>query len=181
MRGIAVSGPTSLRLARGSLSRVRTGMPSKPNCEEGFVSPAKENKTNAEVSVGRTVHYTLTVQDADNINQLRADSAKTTALVQSQFGGLPGQKHVGNAVSAGEVYPMVVTKVLGEGLVNGQVLLDGNDQLWVNAAGEGAGEGNWAWPAIVGGTKGPKGEKGDTGDTGEHGEKGARGPAGKHG
>lgn len=77
---------------------------------------------------GRIVEYTLTEQDAARINQLRQQSPST---------------HFGNQVSAGETYPLMITRTWGStetSAVNGQVLLDGNDNLWVTSVTQGEGE-----------------------------------------
>jgi hypothetical protein len=77
--------------------------------------------------VGETVLYTLTEQDARQIAEQR-----------------PEHKTVGNKAEAGQVLPMTIVRCWGttpESSVNGQVLLDGNDSLWVTSrsAGEGPG------------------------------------------
>ena len=96
-------------------------------------------------SVGRIVHYTLSQQDALHINKRRKDAAAHLSTHVQNSTGV--QIHVGNGVAAGEVYPMVITRVWGgSGLVNGQVLLDGNDLLWVTSVGVGEGERTYAWP-----------------------------------
>lgn len=91
-------------------------------------------------SIGRIVRYTLSEEDATVINSRRKD---LRAVV-----GIPVT--VGNSVSAGEVYPMVITRVWGDqptSVVNGQVLLDGNDLHWVTSVSHGEGERHYTWPA----------------------------------
>ena len=81
---------------------------------------------------GRIVAYKLTAHDADTINKRRTD-LHASEFAQQNTGG---QCHVGNGVTAGDVYPLVITRVwspLPGGAVNGQVLLDGNDTLWVTS------------------------------------------------
>lgn len=88
-------------------------------------------------SPGRLVEYTLSEQDVEHINRRRKDARES---VQSNTGFL---LHVGNSVSVGDTYPLIITRVWGntEGSsVNGQVLLDGNDTLWVTSVSEGEGE-----------------------------------------
>lgn len=83
-------------------------------------------------TIGRIVHYTLTEEDADTINTSRRTSTAK-----------------GNQVDAGDVYPLVITRVWGDqpdSAVNGQVLLDGNDVLWVTSTSVGAGPRHFAWP-----------------------------------
>lgn len=80
---------------------------------------------------GRIVHYILTQQDADGINQCR-----TVENIVDQPGWRKGlQAHVGSLVSAGEHVPMIIVRVLDQesGTVNGQAFLDGNDSLWATS------------------------------------------------
>jgi hypothetical protein len=113
-------------------------------------------------SIGRILHYRLTEVDAKRINKRRQDAisyrvSKTmpgTALVEDGT-----QIHYGNDAHPGEVYPLIVTKVWEGGLVNGQVLLDGNDTLWVMSVREEPTTpveehpiefaGRWSWPPRV--------------------------------
>lgn len=84
---------------------------------------------------GRIVAYKLTAYDAESINKRRAD-LRDSGFAQQNTGG---QCHVGNGVAAGDVYPLVITRVwspLPGGAVNGQVLLDGNDTLWATSRTE---------------------------------------------
>lgn len=57
--------------------------------------------------------------------------------------------HIGNKISAGDVYPMMITRVWGDkpdAAVNGQVFLDGNDVLYVTSIYVGEGPRTYAWP-----------------------------------
>lgn len=81
--------------------------------------------------LGQVVAYTLTEQDAAQINRRRGDASQHICDHVSSADGK--QIHVGNPVEAGDKYPMVVTRLWPEGLVNGQVLLDGNDTFWVTS------------------------------------------------
>lgn len=91
-------------------------------------------------SLGRIVHYTLTPANAVNINEIRRVSARN---------------YFGNAVYAGDVFPMLITKVWAHGdpdaYVNGQVFLDGNDCLWVTSVkvGDVLQPGQAFWPPFV--------------------------------
>jgi hypothetical protein len=88
-------------------------------------------------TIGRIVHYTLSEDDAKAIHKRRSDAA-----------GL----HIGNAVDAGDVFPMMITRVWGdtpESAVNGQVLLDGTDVLWACSVQQGTGPRTWCWPPRV--------------------------------
>lgn len=99
-------------------------------------------------TIGRTVGYVLTKQDADNVNRRRRQLRE-----HAHIHGIPPdgcQRHVGNAAHAGETYPMTIVRVWGNtptSLVNGQVKLDGNDALWVTSVGVGEDEGTWHWLA----------------------------------
>lgn len=77
---------------------------------------------------GLVVEYTLSEQDVHNIKHAR---------------GVRGNGTGGNFVTAGDNYPMIITRCWGssEGSsANGQVILDGNDTLWVTSVSEGEGE-----------------------------------------
>src|SRR5207248_5047211 len=106
-------------------------------------NPVPEQKP----SVGRIVHYRLTQLDVDVINRLRADAMKHLPAHQEHADGT--QIHVGNSVAAGDVYPLVITRVWNEHGVNGQVLLDGNDTYWATSRVEGDEPGQWQWPPRV--------------------------------
>lgn len=83
---------------------------------------------------GRILAYKLTAFDAETINKRRADMA--SGLARQDTGA---RCHVGNGVAEGDVYPMIITRVwapVSGGSVNGQVLLDGNDTLWVTSRTE---------------------------------------------
>lgn len=121
------------------------------------------------ITTGRTVLYTLSEDDAQQINRRRTTGKSIAArLLWSVVGrhaeAIPAnsddgsvrawpagaQAHIGNAASAGDVVPLVVVKVWPDGHgVNGQAFLDGNDALWVTSAKEGTEPGTWAWPPRV--------------------------------
>lgn len=82
-------------------------------------------------SIGATHEYVLTQSDVDQIMRRRNDAKN--AINKNRVGKTGFVLHFGNDVSAGEVYPLVITKVWDGGSVNGQVLLDGNDCLWVTS------------------------------------------------
>ena len=111
----------------------------------------------ATVTVGRTVLYTLTAQDAEQINRRRTDGASIAARLAADPKEWPAgaQAHIGNPASEGLVVPLVIVAVwpheFGEGVpgVNGQALLDGSDQLWVTSIREGSEPGTWRWPERV--------------------------------
>ena len=90
---------------------------------------------------GRIVLYTLCADDAFAITQ-RRDDVRTGA-----------QARGGNPVKAGDEFPLVITRVWATPetvteatACNGQVLLDGNDTLWVTSVHQGDGERHWRDP-----------------------------------
>ena len=103
------------------------------------------------LQTGRIVHYRLTEQDAIEINRRRTTS-KTIADKMRQDGWPEGaQAHIGNTVTAGQHFPMMIVMVWGQetGCSNGQVFLDGNDVLWVCSASfsdKPLDAGTWHWP-----------------------------------
>lgn len=106
--------------------------------------------TNQKPSIGRIVRYTLSDYDVAEVNRRRNDAYKAMAQHRDNADG--SQVHVGNAVNPGEAYPMIITRVWGDqptSAVNGQVLLDGNDSLWVTSRGCGDEAGQYAWPERV--------------------------------
>lgn len=78
-------------------------------------------------TIGQILYYCLTAQDAQRITGQRKSSYDTLR---------------GNPVREGDEYPLIVTRAWDErsyppsGAVNGQVLLDGNDSLWVTSVKE---------------------------------------------
>jgi hypothetical protein len=94
---------------------------------------AEDVHTTPNISLGRIVHYTLTEQDANQVNGRRDTPAYSN-----------------NAV-AGQVFPAIAVRVWGPKCANLQVFLDGNDTLWKTSATEdpNLGFGNsgfWHWP-----------------------------------
>jgi hypothetical protein len=98
-------------------------------------------------SVGRIVHYTLTEQDAEHINRRRKDTSANLGAIQTDALGYVA--HVGNKAEAGQVLPLIIVRVWSDACVNGQVLLDGNDSLWVTSVTVGEGPWKFAWPPRV--------------------------------
>lgn len=101
-------------------------------------------------SLGRIVHYTLNEYGAAEINRRRKDARLHLDEHRSAASGVV--VHTGNEVREGDVYPLVITRVWGDSegsAVNGQLLLDGNDTLWVTSVSEGEGPGKWFVPPRV--------------------------------
>ena len=106
-------------------------------------------ETHKAIGIGRIVHYTLGEEDAQQINRRRT----TSESISVRMHHLPmpawptgAQAHIGNEVKAGDIFPMMVTKVWQQGYVNGQVLLDGTDCFWATSVTEGIAGHNWSWP-----------------------------------
>lgn len=100
-------------------------------------------------SIGRIVHYTLSEQDAEAINRRRKDAANNLAAIRDAAAGYVA--HTGNDVAAGDVFPLVITRVWGpnpDSAVNGQVMLDGNDTFWATSTslGEAGEHRKYIWP-----------------------------------
>lgn len=105
-------------------------------------------------TVGRIVLYTLTAEDAAQINRRRTTGKDIAARIAATPREWPlgAQAHIGNEVSEGQEFPMVVVRTWGAdptSAVNGQVLLDGNDVFWVTSVCVGEGPGTWRWPLRV--------------------------------
>ncbi|MFB7595771.1 hypothetical protein [Streptomyces sp. NPDC056160] len=98
-------------------------------------------------TIGRTVLYRVTEQDANDINGRRKDWHLSG--VADQQTGVVG--HVGNTVEPGDVFPAVIVRVWDESVVtcNLRVLLDGTDVHWATSRAEGTEPGNWSWPVIA--------------------------------
>ena len=97
-------------------------------------------------SIGRIVHYKLTAEDAAQVNRRRTNGKSIGERIASGKWPEGAQAHIGNGASENDTRPMVITQVWPDGKVNGQVLLDGNDALWVTSITEGDKPGAWAWP-----------------------------------
>jgi len=101
-------------------------------------------------TIGRVVHYRLKASDVDQINKRRQDAAEHMQEHRDNSNGV--QIHVGNVLAAGDVYPMMITRVWGDtetSAVNGQVHLDGNDIFWVTSTTVGTEPGQFSWPTIT--------------------------------
>ncbi|TFD74725.1 hypothetical protein [Cryobacterium fucosi] len=106
-------------------------------------------------TIGRIVLYTLTEVDAQRINSKREASATYIKAFHENPTKHGEMQHSGNPVEPGMVFPLIITRVWGitpTSAVNGQVLLDGNDSLWVtstSAQGKSeysATQGHFTWP-----------------------------------
>lgn len=101
---------------------------------EGKVIPA----------LGRSVMYTLTEHDAQEINKRRADFQKWRGDTRYEDSGL--QAHVGNTAQRGDYFPATVVAMFpkeDDHLLNLRVLLDGTDVFWATSRERGLSAGQW--------------------------------------
>ena len=103
-------------------------------------------------TIGRVVHYRLSAEDVEQI--MRRRTTGDSIRVRLHDAGEPrwpagAQAHIGNPVSAGQTFPMMIVAVGAGPSVNGQVFLDGTDVLWVMDVTEGDDLGKWRWPERV--------------------------------
>jgi len=75
--------------------------------------------------------YVLSADDAESINRRRVD-AFHSRIKNKMTGAIV---HVGSSVSPLDVFPIIVIKIIDAiddaSVVNGRVILDGTDVLWV--------------------------------------------------
>jgi hypothetical protein len=108
----------------------------------------------SEIYVGQIVQYTLTEEDANQINRRRTTGTAIATRIENNGqiatdGAVIGeqwpigaQAHIGNAASTGDTLPLLIVRIwpneFGEGRpgVNGQVFLDRNDTYWVCSVSE---------------------------------------------
>lgn len=96
-------------------------------------------------TVGRIVYYKISAQDAEEINRRRDDFNANKAETKLENWQKGAQAHVGNAVSEGQIYAMIIVAVWSDECINGKVFLDGNDDFWALSRNKGEGNGNWDW------------------------------------
>jgi hypothetical protein len=102
-----------------------------------------------KASIGRIVIYTLKQEDVDQINRKRTNAYSIAERIKEDKWPIGAQAHIGNQVNLGDKFPMVIIRVWSDTLVNGQVLLDGNDTFWTTSVSLGVGNGTWDWPERV--------------------------------
>jgi hypothetical protein len=81
--------------------------------------------------IGDTLIYKLSQDDATKISRRRTNGDSIAERIKQAIWPLGAQAHIGASVAEGDELPLIVTRVGADETVNGQVLLDGNDQLWV--------------------------------------------------
>lgn len=97
-------------------------------------------------TIGRIVLVALSAAMCEQINRRRTNGNSIKERMDEGNWPAGAQAHIGNEVTEGEVFPMVITKVWSEDCVNGQVLLDGNDTFWGLSLQQGDEPGKWSWP-----------------------------------
>lgn len=95
-------------------------------------------------TLGRTVLYRASADDATQINKRRKD-AHESGLWREENGAVA---HVGNNVVEGQQFPAEIVRVWAGDLVNLQVKLDGNDIFWATSRAQGDDVSQWAWPEV---------------------------------
>lgn len=109
-------------------------------------------------TLGRIVLYRLNKVEAEGTERRRADfnAYRRKNLpkdsVQGEQGRTGLQAHYGSLVTEGDTFPAIVTYAeVQDGVlwINLQVLLDGNDSLYVIDPQEGSEPGEWSWPPRV--------------------------------
>lgn len=91
--------------------------------------------------IGSLLHYFLTKDDIDKITASRDAIASVHSRFIEDSVGPEGNPHY-----EGDVVAMIVTAVHSSDCVNGQLVLDGNDSLWVTSRTKGEGVGQWQEP-----------------------------------
>jgi len=115
---------------------------------EGPFLKTAEQDSQPRPSPGRIVSYTVTADQAREINNRRAHADAHRAMHKSAANGTV--IHMGSTVTEGRRFPMIITAVHGDAptsAINGQVFLDGNDSLWVTSVTLGDQPGNYSWPS----------------------------------
>lgn len=108
--------------------------------------PAPKVVDGQKPTLGRIVRYTLSEQDAAEINRRRTTGREIQNMLTSGRWPEGAQAHVGNSVSKGTVVPAIIVAVWGAVCVNLHCVLDGTDSFWATSRNEGALDGQWAWP-----------------------------------
>lgn len=116
--------------------------------------------TNMKPTIGRIVVYTLSEEDAQQINRRRTTGKDISDRIKEDKWPLGAQAHIGERVygDGKDVLPLIITRVkfsnpdTPDDCVSGKVLLNGSDFLFVEGVRmlgiEGTPEtGCWHWPA----------------------------------
>lgn len=84
-------------------------------------------------TIGRTVHYRLTAEDAAQIDRRRTTQGDIAERIKAGAWPLGAQAHLGNPVAEGDLFPAVIVRVWSDTCVNLRVMLDGTDELWATS------------------------------------------------
>lgn len=98
-------------------------------------------------TLGRIVHFTMNDQIAQIINAARKKAHADLRAKTSDRMAEPVRN--GNEATEGQRVAMMIVAIHSETLVNGQLMLDGNDSHWVTSVAQGEGAGCWSWPERV--------------------------------
>jgi hypothetical protein len=119
------------------------------------------NSFDGNLSIGEVLLYSLTARDVETINRRRTSILSIKERIannDAEIGDktnfpeqwpLGAQAHIGSEVQEGQQFPLIVTKVfntensLSKSQVNGQLILDGSDTLWVTNIFYGPEKGQW--------------------------------------
>lgn len=96
-------------------------------------------------TVGRIVHYVLSLQDAEQINRRRTTGAEISMQIALERWPLGAQAHIGNSAWVGSHVAAIVVAANSD-TCNLQCFLDGNDTFWALSVREGTEPGTWHWP-----------------------------------
>lgn len=101
-------------------------------------------------TVGRIVYYRLDNNDAEAINRRRTTGNSIAERIAAGQWPIGAQAHIGNSVSAGDVFPAIVVRVLPNDNLNLKVMLDGSDDYWATTRPQSLEPepqmGTWNWP-----------------------------------
>lgn len=100
-------------------------------------------------TIGRIVNYKLSAEDAEQINRRRTHAKAIADRIKEDKWPIGAQAHIGNAVTAGQEFPMIIVAVWSETCVNGQVFLDGTDNYWALSRLSGDEEQQWKFPTRI--------------------------------
>lgn len=97
-------------------------------------------------NVGQVLLYRLTAADVDYIKNRRFPPVGFAQRILGVTSS-PSPYFQGSQVNVGDIVSLTVTAIRPlDASVNGQAVLDGNDNVWVVNAREGSGPGNWSTP-----------------------------------
>lgn len=83
---------------------------------------------------GRIVYYVFNDASAQEVNRRRTNAVSILERIKVLAWPVGAQAHIGNTISAGDIYPAMVIRVWGEsGCSNLKVFLDGSDVYWATS------------------------------------------------